>query len=66
LETCRALGVKACVVLGSPAYYGRFGFTSAPATIISPYAGLSAFQALEFETGVLAQPISIAYPSAFG
>ena len=66
LEACRALGVKACVVLGAPAYYGRFGFTAAPATIASPYAGLPAFQALEFEPEVLARPISIAYPSAFG
>jgi len=66
LEACRDLGAKACVVLGAPAYYGRFGFSAAPSTVSSPYAGLAAFQALEFDPGVLARPIAVAYPSAFG
>jgi putative acetyltransferase len=66
LKACRDLGAKACVVLGAPAYYGRFGFSAAPNTIASPYAGLAAFQAFEFEPGVLAHPITVAYPSAFG
>jgi len=66
LGRCRDLGAKACVVLGAPAYYGRFGFSVAPNTVSSPYAGLAAFQALEFEPGALARPIAVAYPSAFG
>jgi putative acetyltransferase len=66
LDACRARGAKGCVVLGAPPYYGRFGFTAAPATIASPYAGLAAFQSLEFESGVFARPIAVQYPSAFG
>ncbi len=28
IERLRALGARGCVVLGDPAYYGRFGFRS--------------------------------------
>jgi putative acetyltransferase len=66
LEACRNLGVRGCVVLGDPAYYGRFGFIRAPATLSSPYAHLAAFQALAFEPGVFDRPLAAAYPSAFG
>jgi putative acetyltransferase len=66
LEACRGLGMKGCVVLGDPAYYRRFGFARAPATLSSPYAHLAAFQALAFETGVFDRPLAAAYPSAFG
>lgn len=31
LRTLRQLGATGCVVLGEPAYYGRFGFRSTPA-----------------------------------
>lgn len=31
LRTMRQLGATGCVVLGEPAYYGRFGFRSTPA-----------------------------------
>jgi putative acetyltransferase len=31
LRTMRQLGAAGCVVLGEPAYYGRFGFRSTPA-----------------------------------
>jgi len=65
LAACRALGAKGCVVLGAPAYYGRFGFCAAPETLRSRYAGLAAFQVLEFEPGAFAGPVSIAYPPAF-
>ena len=30
LERLSAMGAQGCVVLGDPAYYGRFGFTSDP------------------------------------
>jgi putative acetyltransferase len=66
LDACRALGVKGCVVLGDPAYYRRFGFARAPATLISPYARLDAFQALSFEPGIFDRTIAADYPSAFG
>ncbi|MGH7022614.1 MAG: GNAT family N-acetyltransferase [Caulobacteraceae bacterium] len=65
LEACRAVGARGCVVLGAPAYYDRFGFTAAPNTVRSPYAGLPAFQTLEFEPGVFGRPIAIAYPPVF-
>ena len=66
LEHCRTLGVQICFVLGAPDYYGRFGFSSAPATVRSKYAGIAAFQALEFESGCLARPMDLRYPAAFG
>ncbi len=65
LDACRQLGVRACVVLGAPAYYGRFGFTSAGKVIESKYSHLPAFQALAFDDGALSKPINIAYPDAF-
>jgi len=65
LDACRELGVRACVVLGAQAYYGRFGFTSASRAIDSKYSHLPAFQVLAFEDGALSQPFSIAYPDAF-
>lgn len=66
LAHCQGLGCEACVVLGDPAYYGRFGFTAAPPEIRSPYTGLAAFQAIEFVPGALGLPIALAYPAAFG
>ena len=65
LDACRQRGVRACVVLGAPAYYGRFGFTSAGAAIESRYSHLRAFQALAFGDSSLPQHLSIAYPDAF-
>lgn len=65
LDACRQLGAGACVVLGAPAYYGRFGFTSAGGTIESKYSHLPAFQALALKDGALRQRVSIAYPDAF-
>jgi putative acetyltransferase len=48
LGRLRALGAAGCVVLGSPDYYGRFGFSSDPALV---YVGAPApyFQRLVFE-----------------
>ena len=65
LGACRQLGARICVVLGAPAYYGRFEFTSAGGTIESKYSHLPAFQALALEDGALSTPFSIAYPDAF-
>lgn len=65
LEACRKLGAAGCVVLGSPAYYGRFGFQRAPATIDCRFSPLDAFQALEFTVGAFTAPVSLAYPPAF-
>lgn len=35
LNILRALGAAGCVVLGEPAYYGRFGFRVEPAVVLS-------------------------------
>lgn len=52
LSLCQKAGVPFVVVLGEPAYYGRFGFK--PATnwnLSDEYGGGPAFQALELSTG---------------
>jgi putative acetyltransferase len=42
------------VVLGEPAYYGRFGFTAAAACgLADEYGGGAAFQALELRPGAI-------------
>jgi putative acetyltransferase len=54
LESCRAAGFEWAVVLGSPHYYGRFGFRPAPAFGLSDeYGGGDAFQVLELVPGSL-------------
>lgn len=54
LEACRAAGCGWVVVLGEPAYYGRFGFRPASDLGLSDaYGGGLAFQALELIPGVL-------------
>src|SRR5947208_396385 len=50
LECAREFGCFGVLVLGDPAYYGRFGFSAAAAgEIAAPYRGLAAFQALALE-----------------
>ena len=67
LDTAKEFGAHAVIVLGHPDYYPRFGFSAeATRNVTCPYSGLPAFMALEIEPGALAQPISIAYPDAFG
>jgi putative acetyltransferase len=60
-------GEDLAVVLGHPAYYPRFGFSSLLAKLLdAPYAG-EAFMALELRPGVLAAlRWRVAYPRAFG
>jgi putative acetyltransferase len=54
LEACRAAGFGWAVVLGEPAYYGRFGFRAASEFGLSDeYGGGSAFQAIELVPGAL-------------
>lgn len=48
LAELRALGARGCVVLGDPAYYGRFGFVADPA-LIYPGVPEGLFQRLVFE-----------------
>jgi putative acetyltransferase len=54
LEACRAAGFGWAVVLGEPAYYGRFGFRPARNFGLSDeYGGGSAFQAIELVPGAM-------------
>jgi putative acetyltransferase len=55
LETCARLGFKAVVVLGSPAYYPRFGFTPAKEKGLRCEYTVpdEAFMVLELERGAL-------------
>jgi putative acetyltransferase len=66
LETAREFGCHGILVLGDPAYYGRFGFSADTAQQVSaPYRGLAAFQALALEDGAFTAGMTIGYPSAF-
>ena len=54
LAIARTVGYGWAVVLGSPHYYGRFGFRPASAFCLSDeYSGGDAFQALELVPGLL-------------
>ncbi len=66
LENAREFGCHGVLVLGDPAYYGRFGFSAlAAAEVRSPYRGLAAFQGLALEATAFEGPLTVAYPSAF-
>ena len=67
LQSIPEFGAHGVLVLGDPAYYGRFGFSNGTAAqVASPYSRLEAFQALAIEDGAFGAPLSIAYPDAFG
>lgn len=67
LESAREFGATGVLVLGDPAYYGRFGFEAATAAQVrAPFQGLAAFQGLALEDGAFAGPMTVAYPEAFG
>ena len=54
LVVCREAGFPWAVVLGDPAYYGRFGFRPASEFGLSDeYQGGAAFQAVELMNGGL-------------
>ena len=62
LADLRALGARGCVVLGEPAYYGRFGFR-AESRLVLPGVPPEYFQALAFDGPVPAGTVS--YHEAF-
>ncbi|HSV04000.1 MAG TPA: N-acetyltransferase [Phenylobacterium sp.] len=67
LERAPQFGAFGVLVLGDPAYYGRFGFTAATAAQVhGPWRGQPAFMALALGEGAFDRPMSIAYPNAFG
>ena len=56
LDICRLRGCDGAVLLGDPAYYGRFGFVPASDYgLTSVYGGGPAFQAIELRQGALGQ-----------
>jgi predicted N-acetyltransferase YhbS/quinol monooxygenase YgiN len=64
IQTARAQGVEALLVLGDPAYYGRFGFSVAAAQgLRTPYDGPH-LQALSL-SGARLPAGEITYPPAF-
>jgi putative acetyltransferase len=66
LDTAREFGCHGVLVLGDPAYYGRFGFAAETAREVSaPYRGLAAFQGLALEDGAFSRALAIAYPDGF-
>jgi len=66
LENAREFGCHGVLVLGDPAYYGRFGFSAEAARdVSSTYSGLPAFQALALEDDAFTGAIRVAYPDAF-
>lgn len=66
LEYAREFGCHGLLVLGDPAYYGRFGFSAEAARdVAAPFAGLPAFQALALGENAFGAPLSVTYPDAF-
>jgi putative acetyltransferase len=63
LEALRARDASGCVVLGEPAYYGRFGFRLEP-QLKFPQAPAEYFQAISF--GPPIPHAIVAYHKAFG
>src|SRR5436190_2126792 len=63
LDSSRDFGCHGVLVLGDPAYYGRFGFSATEAReVSSPSAGSPAFQALALEDYAFARPLTAVYP----
>lgn len=62
LAELRRLGAEGCVVLGEPAYYGRFGFKAVPELVL-PDVPPEYFQAVAFRGAMPAG--TIAYHAAF-
>jgi putative acetyltransferase len=67
LEVCREKRIPAVIVVGDPAYYGRFGFSvELAAPLESPFSG-PYMQALELTPGSLTSlgPARLHYPPPF-
>lgn len=57
LSELRASGAAGCVVLGEPAYYGRFGFRPEPRLVL-PGVPPEYFQAIAFDGGLPAGEVA--------
>jgi len=66
LEAAAEFGVVGVLIVGDPAYYGRFGFSrAAAAQVACPYSDLPALQALALTPGSFDAPLTVGYPGAF-
>jgi putative acetyltransferase len=67
LRACAKAGHRVVIVLGHPAYYPRFGFSSQLAGRLKPPFSGPAFMALELVPGALENVIGeVCYPPPFG
>lgn len=67
LDAAREFGAAAVIVLGHPAYYPKFGFsTDAARNLKCAFSGLPAFMAQAITPGALDAPLTVVYPEAFG
>ncbi len=62
LERLRALGAQGCVLVGEPAYYGRFGFAHDPALLL---AGVPAEYFLALRLGDAPAGGAVTFHAAF-
>ncbi|WP_150599194.1 GNAT family N-acetyltransferase [Pandoraea fibrosis] len=62
LNALQCLGAAGCVVLGEPAYYGRFGFVAEP-TVTLPGVPAEYFQIVRFDAPIPSG--TVAYHDAF-
>ncbi|WP_137145274.1 GNAT family N-acetyltransferase [Mycolicibacterium sp. CR10] len=63
-ERCREIGARGCVVVGDPAYYGRFGFVSGAESLSMP--GVPAENLLVLALGDEMPSGVVAFHPAFG
>lgn len=63
LEALRELGAVGCVVVGEPAYYGRFGFQAEPG-LVYPEVPQEYFMAIPFDETPVPQG-DVAYHAGF-
>lgn len=67
LHLLRSLGERIVIVVGHPAYYPRFGFSSETARLLDGPFPREAFMAIELEPGALGGVRGrVRYPDAFG
>lgn len=66
VQVAEDFGVAGILILGDPAYYGRFGFETEAARLVkSPYSGPH-LTGRAIEAGAFSEPLTVAYPTAFG
>jgi len=67
LDAAKEFGAAAVIVLGHPAYYPKFGFsTEASKKLKCAFSGSPSFMAIAIEPDALEHPLTVVYPDAFG